>query len=197
MPSALGWLLACKPTVGAAMILAYPSRRAFVRAGIFAAGTVLLFPWWPFEWLATLSAGVHINAPITRWGAGGPLLLAALVKWRRPEARLLAALACMPQTPVIYEAVPLFLIVRSIREAAVLITFMGVAGQIINARAAGTAYMEWMAISGNWLVWLVYLPCLVMVLRRPNTAPAAIEASDDWNAPTGRIAVALKLSPSR
>ena len=27
---------------------------------------------------------------------------------------------------------------------------------------------EWVAASGVWIIWCVYLPCLVMVLRRPN-----------------------------
>ena len=34
------------------------------------------------------------------------------------------------------------------------------------------SYNDWMSMSGFWMIWLVYLPCLVMVLRRPNVAPA-------------------------
>jgi hypothetical protein len=72
------------------------------------------------------------------------------VKWRRPEARLLAALACIPQTPVLYEVVPLFLLVRTFREAAVLVVLTGVAGRIVNAIAVGVDYHTWMTI--NWPV---------------------------------------------
>lgn len=56
--------------------------------------SLILFPSWPFSWLASLPAAVHIRAPVTFWG--GPLVLMALLKWRRPEARLLAAMACIP-----------------------------------------------------------------------------------------------------
>ena len=41
---------------------------------------------------------------------GGAVLLLALIRWRVAEGRLLAALACVPQTIGLYEALPLFLI---------------------------------------------------------------------------------------
>ena len=52
---------------------------------------------------------------------GGVLLLAVLVKWRRPEARLLAALACVPQTPTFYDHVFVFVVPRTTREALALV----------------------------------------------------------------------------
>jgi hypothetical protein len=86
----------------------------------------------------------------------------------RQDARLLAALACVPQTPVLYEVVPLFLLVNTFREGTLLVVLSALAGRIVAAAAAGTDYHTWMAISGQWMVWLVYLPCTAMVLRRPN-----------------------------
>jgi hypothetical protein len=81
---------------------------------------------------------------------------------------LLAALACVPQTPIIYEIVPLFLLVRTFREAAALIVLTGVVGQIVLRIAQGADYNTWMAINGQWMVWLIYLPCTALVLCRPN-----------------------------
>ena len=54
-------------------------------------------------------------APITR--PGGVLVLLALLKWKRADARLLLALACVPHTTVPYETIPLFLIPQTWRQA--------------------------------------------------------------------------------
>jgi hypothetical protein len=43
-------------------------------------------------------------------------------------------------------------------------------GPIVNSGPI-RSYNDWMSMSGFWMIWLVYLPCLVMVLRRPNVAP--------------------------
>jgi hypothetical protein len=163
---AFGFLLAAKPSIGLAMLTAYPSRAALLGSAIFALLTIAIWPWWVSAWIAALPSLTHMSAPVTRWG--GPLILLALLKWRRPEARLLAALACIPQTPVLYEVVPLFLLVRTFREAALLVVLTGVAGRIVNAIAVGADYHTWMAINGQWMVWLVYMPCTAMILLRPN-----------------------------
>ena len=165
MPS-LGFVFAAKPSIGLAMLAAYPSRRAIIGAAALTLATVVLWPWWIAAWMATLPSVTHISAPIMRWG--GPLILLALLKWRRADARLLAALACVPQTPVLYEVVPLFLLVRTLREATVLIGLMALVHKIVEATAQGADYNTWMAINGQWMVWLIYLPCTALVLCRPN-----------------------------
>jgi hypothetical protein len=122
-----------------------------------------------------------------RWG--GPLILLALLKWRRADARLLVALACVPQTPVLYEVVPLFLLVRTFKEAALLVVLTGVVGALVNRIAQGADYNTWMAINGQWMVWLVYLPCTAIVLRRPNEGPTFDWRTlrlDTWRAPWRR-----------
>lgn len=165
----LGFLYACKPSIGLAYLAAYPSRRAWVGVLAFVAATAAVWPWWLHDWLMQLPSVTHMSAPVARWG--GPLLLLALLRWRRPEARLLLGLSCIPQTPVLYEAVPLFLLVRRIEEGLILLFLTYVFPPILQM-AAGKPYDDWMAFSGQWMVWLLYLPCLVFVLRRSNVAPA-------------------------
>jgi hypothetical protein len=100
---------------------------------------------------------------------GGPLTLLALLRWRRSEARLLAALACVPQSTVMYEGLYFLLFPRTIRGVMVftLVSWAGAALQgRIAAAAASTPALQWYV--GNVLVVLFYLPALVMVLRRPN-----------------------------
>jgi hypothetical protein len=161
----LGFLLACKPTVGAALWLAHPTRRSLIGASLFAAFSLALFPTWPMRWLADLSAATHIRAPITFHG--GPLLLLALLRWRRPEARLLASLSAIPQTPELYEALPLFLVPQTTGQGALL---AALCYGVVFARGAGVPndYVADTALTGQWMVWLLYLPCLLMVLAKPN-----------------------------
>lgn len=109
-----------------------------------------------------------MSAPVTR--PGGLLLLLAVWRWKRPEARLLLGLSCIPQTPVAYEAVPLFLLVTTIGEGVWLWLSTLLLIPVINS-LAGKPYDEWMMLSGQWMIWVVYLPALVIVLRKPNVAP--------------------------
>ena len=165
----LGVAYACKPSVALAYWMAYPNVRALIAAAGLTLATLLLWPWWPGEWVAQLATVTHMSAPVMRWG--GPLLLLSALRWRRPEARLLLGLSCIPQTPVVYEAVPLFLIVSTLREGVALSVVMMALGAVLPGMPTDS-YDEWMASSGFWMIWFVYLPCLIMVLRRPNIAPA-------------------------
>lgn len=170
LPSA-GFLLACKPTIGAALWLAYPSRRALIGGIVFLILSLALFPTWPISWLGAVGTATHLRAPITY--VGGPLLLLAWLKWRRPEARLLGALALIPQTLTAYEVVPLFLIPRTPLSASVLWLSTWTGFMLYAQTTWGNApgdYEVWMARAGQWMVFLAYLPCLIMVLMRPNTA---------------------------
>jgi hypothetical protein len=169
---ALGFVFACKPTVGAALWCANPSRRALFLAAGFAGVSILVWPSWPKEWLLALNSITHMNAPIQHVGVGGPLVLLALLKWRRPEARLLAALACVPQSMFHYEALPLFLIVRRWYEGLALFVLSFVTAlQPLPARAA--SYDAWVFSNGDHIVLWMYLPCLVAVLCRPNVSQDA------------------------
>ena len=168
--SPAAWLLACKPTIGAALLVWRPSWKSMLIAAAFALLTVAIAPWWPADWLATLPSTAHMKPLILR--PGGFLLLLAAFKWRRPEARLLLALACIPQTPVIYEAVPLFLIVQGLNEGVVLLVLTSIVSTLSQARIAAPE-PEWLDWNAVLFVWLLYLPCLVMVLRRPNVGEIA------------------------
>ena len=68
-----------------------------------------------------------MTAPVTYVTAGGPLILLALLRWRRPEARLLVALGCIPHTTMLYEALPLFLVARRWQEGVLLAALSGCA----------------------------------------------------------------------
>jgi hypothetical protein len=171
MPS-LSFVLACKPTIGAAFFVAFPRWRTALIGAAFALATIVIYPKWIPEWLNTLSHTSHMNAPVAHLRVGGPLLLLALLRWRRPEARLLAALACIPQTTLLYETLPLFLVVRRWYEGVALavLTF----ATTLLPSLDRTHYDAWIWASGERLTLLLYLPCLLMVLSRRNVGDFAV-----------------------
>jgi hypothetical protein len=99
----------------------------------------------------------------------GPVVLLALTRWRRPEARLLVALACVPQVTMGYEALPLLVALPSTRVQALALSVL--------SWLFAVAYGEWAlgpTVLGTferarWLLLLFFfLPGLALVLRRPN-----------------------------
>lgn len=162
----LGFLFVTKPTVGAALWLYKPSRSAVVGGVLFLLASIAVRPSWPREWAATMSHTGHMVVPLVH--AGGPLLLLALLRWRRPEARLLLALACVPQTALLYEMVPLMLIPSTIGESVAFVALSYVVfGWWAHLRPYDTVANS-VAASVYMVVPLLYLPCLAMVMRRPN-----------------------------
>jgi hypothetical protein len=166
---ALAPLLACKPTLGLALLTGWPSRQKLLGMAAFTLVSLLAWPSWPGEWFAGLSAGTHLIAPITR--PGGFLILLALARWQLGEARFLVAWACMPQTPFVYEAVPLFLLPKTWAESIGLTALVLVAGIGHRYDAPyATLDLEFQA-RGMWMLWLLFIPCTLGVLLRPGIRP--------------------------
>ena len=165
---ALAWVLPVKPNSGLALFAGYPSRKAVIGGFAVVILSLAVLPRWPLEWLRAVRDSPHIIAPIQR-PFGWVLLLAAL-RWRRPESRMLLALAIIPQNLLLHETVALALVPASAREMAVYVAGTWVA----------LLYTMWLPmpvapdieplIRALWPVLLagVYLPALFLVLRRPN-----------------------------
>jgi hypothetical protein len=178
MPS-LAWTAVAKPNLGAAMAAYASSRRSIlvmaIGAGVLVVISFLVQPNWAGEWWSRVRSAPHFVAPILR--PGGFVLLAALVKWRRPEARLLAALACVPQTPTFYDHVFVFAVPQTTREALALVVLTF--GVYFAVAFAGpfTSFQEWGDFVATATIALVYAPAVFMVLRRPNEGamPEALE----------------------
>jgi hypothetical protein len=168
-----GVLLAAKPTIGLAIFLARPNRIAFIGGVILVALSLAIEPTWPASWLSAVrhtsvltTGGTPYLAPVAT--PGGALALLALLRWRRPEARLVAALACVPQTPLLYETVPLFLVPLTLLEGGVLwVGSWTVAAVMAVAGPFGSDLARFSA-SRTAIGWLLYLPCAMMILRRKN-----------------------------
>ena len=178
----LGILLCAKPTIGFAVWLARPSRIAVIGAVVLTAIGLAFSPMWPMDWLTALrhtslarEGGTPYFAPIGSFG--GAFAALAILRWRRPEARLVLALACVPQTPLLYETVPLFLVPSSITEGGVLWLGSWLAALWYSSAGPFPNSFEQYKLSAEAIGWCMYFPAVVMLLRRPNAGsiPAGLE----------------------
>lgn len=171
----LGWLCVAKPQMGLAALASTLSPR-MVRAvmlggGMLLALSFLLRPHWATDWLSQLQSYSPSRAPLLL--PGGAFALLALLRWRRPEARLVVALACIPHTTVTYSALPLLLVARRFGQTSALavLSLVVLALQYqFDARAVGgmEAFLQWTHDTGTAMVLLLYWPATLMVLFRPN-----------------------------
>lgn len=166
---AVAFLFLMKPTVGLALFARRPSVGAAVSCVVLLGLSVAILPTWPVEWIRT------VNSSPTREVYFSPLrmapaflLLLAIFKWRRPEGRLLAVLACVPQAYYFYDQLPLMLIPRSKREMMLLVFGSLIACLMSNYFSRPEGLVRQSAICAPWILGCMYLPCLIMLMRRPN-----------------------------
>jgi hypothetical protein len=160
----VGFLLAAKPTLGLALWLSRPSVRAAAGVAVLTLISMVAWPSWPATWLRTIQDAPHIVAPVQR--PGGILLLLALLRWRTPQGRLLAAWALIPRTESMYDLLPLFLLADSAASAGLFVvgTVLALLGLSLLAPPIPDLAQR---LSNNWMILFgcVYLPALLIVLR--------------------------------
>ena len=162
----LGFLLVAKPTTGLALFLYRPTWIATLGCLALVVVSLAIRPSWPLEWWAS-AMQVRSEFRVPLLVPGGQLLLLALLKWKRADARLLLALAVVPQSMLPYEGVILFLITVALWEGLALAALSWVA-MAIRAQANVTSLDAHYDLFALLIVLLMYLPALAMVLRRPN-----------------------------
>jgi hypothetical protein len=165
----LGAVLAAKPTTALPLVAAYPSRAALVGGVALTVLAFILEPGWVAGWWSALRGAPH-QLGLLR--PAGVVLLLALLRWRLPEGRQVAAIALVPLSPHLYEAVPLALVARS-RGEMLALTLCGTLG-LAAERIWPSTHVPDHSLSRWWIVFCAaYLPALVIVLRRPPRAAAA------------------------
>ena len=175
---AVRWIWGAKPTTGAVLFAAYPDRRTVIGGIMLVAAAFLLFPGWIHDWLGAAGRAPHRPGVLH---LGGVLLLLALLRWRRPEARQIAAVALVPLSPHVYEALPLLLLARSRREMLVL-TLCGTLGFFAALTVPRPGGPDHGPIPWAIVFLSCYLPALVAVIRRSNpervtTVPPVYDAA--------------------
>jgi hypothetical protein len=116
------------------------------------------------KWIANLQTMQGHPPPL--FTLAGVVLIAALFRWRREDARLVLAMAAMPQLPMFADQLPLMLVARTRVEGMVLAILSHIGGLLwIKTRTPGAHPSANAAI---WVLAFAYYPALVLVLRRPN-----------------------------
>lgn len=171
-----------KPTTGASLFAAYPNWRT-VAGGVILLGLAFLaWPHWLDGWVSAVRRAPHRPAILH---PGGVLLLLALLRWRLPEGRQLAAMACMPLSPHLYEALPLMLVARTRVELLALATCgtIGLAAGAFTPHSVGQNHgvIPWV------VVFLTgYLPALFVVLRHRGVPAGPLAPFEPLAAGVGR-----------
>lgn len=166
----LGFVLAAKPNLGGAIALASASRRLILAAAtgfvLLAVISFILLPSWPIGWYTAVSHATHLTLPVGT--TGGFAILVVLLRWRRPEARLILFLACVPQTGSWYEALPLLLVAETRRESQVLSLTSSIGFLLIRYIIHGQPEAQFNREVSSLMVAFAYLPATIAVLRKPN-----------------------------
>ena len=156
---ALQFLGAAKPNVAFACFAYRPTVRGLLLGAVFVALSLAVLPSWVFDWREALRDAPRYRAPITF--IGGPVLLLAAIRWRRPEARTLLAMSVMPQLTLFYDQLPLWLVPTTVWRSLLLSALSWIAwAQWYPSRAIPTH----VAIARPWVFGLLYIPALLLVL---------------------------------
>jgi hypothetical protein len=179
------WLGAAKPTLLVALAaFRWRDRRAMAigtaGAAILCVLSIALLPSWPAEWMRAIRSA---DASPAQYGLpiasilGAPVAV-ALLRWRAPEAWLILAMSCVPQSGFFYDQLPLLLVARSRREAlfasacsVIALTLAFPLRSIDEFAARSAAYMPYVVIGMYW-------PAVLILLARGDNGRAAKHESD-------------------
>jgi hypothetical protein len=164
----MGWLLACKPNLGLSLWLGSrdraTARRLALQAGAAVIVGTIVVPGWLDGFIVALRHSPHVSLLFRPFGW---VLLLALLRWRDPSARLLLALAAVPQAASFADSVPLLLVART-RGEALLVAGASLAGYVLWMASDAPRGTYEAIVAHGWPFVLVggYLPALFVVLRR-------------------------------
>lgn len=154
-------LILVKPQIALPIVLVTkPDWRGVVLSILVVAVSLLVSPRWPWVWLEHISGYKGMLPPLFALPLG-PILLLALLRWRRREAWLLLLMALMPQR-VVYDQLALLLVTSNWREILFLVSVSWL------TLPALLHFGGWTSLPGGWQLWIIatlYLPALFVVMR--------------------------------
>jgi hypothetical protein len=177
LEGSFGFAFAAKPNLGLAAWLYRPNAKAIVGGLALVALSLVILPSWPLDWYHNVARRPEKVIPV-RTGLGLLLLLAA-IRWRRSEARLVLAMACVPQALFFYDQLILGLVPRTFRQSLIfsLATFACLLAWFYGLKP-GDFYVQ----EAIPYAMAIYFVALAMVLlpdpkSRRNQRDAGAEAS--------------------
>lgn len=165
-----GALFACKPTTALWLFAARPAWRVVLGAAVVFALSVAIRPRWPVEWWATANGVLSYAVVPALLPFGFLIVLATMLRWRLPEARLLLVMCCVPHQTFFYETLPLLVLVpKTWGEAWLLCASSWACYAIHSALMPPHAPMaQAMRLGGLLELWGIYAPCAAMLFSRRN-----------------------------
>lgn len=161
MPT-LQFLAAAKPTIGLVAWLYRPSWRGIAGGMVLAAIAFIVLPGWLGDWREVMPSTAKYRGPATT--LVGAFLLLGLLRWRRREGRLFVALSLVPQLPVFYDQLLLWLIPSTVWRSLALTALSWVGYLAWYPYHTSSAQNE---IAFPWMVFTIYLPALILLLMLP------------------------------
>lgn len=166
---AVSWLSSMKPNIGLASVAYNPAFKVIVLNIAVVLISIAMFPHWPGEWINALRNRTPGNYGSPLFLPAGFLMLLSLIRWRRPEARLLAVMSIVPQSLLFTDQLMLWLVPKT-RNESMILSILSLPAMFVGVMHVGpnpnvASYTRTM---GPAILALIYLPCLIMVLRRPN-----------------------------
>jgi hypothetical protein len=158
-----------KPQIGFPVALTHLSRRGVLACAALVLLSLVVMPRWPALWFHQLGNYEHFVPLLV---LPGPLLVLALLRYRKRDAWLLFITACMPQR-WFFDTLILWLIPKTRRQ--ILFTAM---------LSWGAGIWRWYHIPhsftqvGRWTVLWIYLPMLVIVLVRNEARSGENHSAD-------------------
>ncbi len=175
---ALGWLAPLKPTLGLATLAYRPSLTAFAGSAVFVGIAFIVDPWWLSGWLESLGQRVEDSYLLPVAVMGGPIMLLAATRWRRPEGRLLLVLTLVPQLFFFYDQLLLWLVPKTWKETSLLsgLSWLALIAGNTRITTPGATTHDVSEAYAPVVFALLFLPALVMVLTRRNEASSNPES---------------------
>jgi hypothetical protein len=164
---ALQAFAAAKPTIGLVAWIYRPSLVGIAGGAVLALIAFVLAPGWVGDWLAAAGTTGKYRGPATT--AAGAFLLLGLLRWRLREGRLFVALSLVPQLPVFYDTLPLWLVPSTARRAAFLTMTSWIAYALWYPSRMLPSQNEIaipLTLAGIWA------PALLLLLMLPGRPPA-------------------------
>jgi len=174
----LGFVFAAKPNIGLAAWIYRPTRVAIVGSLILVGISFAFLPTWPADWIRNIAGRPEKVAPIRTIAA--PLLLLAILRWRKPEGRLFLAMTCIPQALFFYDQLVLWLLPRTFRQSLLLSLGSFLLWLTWFHRLGPDEFYVQKAIPYAIALYVIALPLVLLPLRRP---PEPDTASPDLQDP--------------
>jgi hypothetical protein len=168
----LGWSLAAKPTIGLALFAYRPGWRTALAALALVLLAFIVQPDWLTDWVRVARTLDGHPVPATNVIGAGAVL--SLLRWRRPEARLVGVMALMPQNLYFYDQLPLLLVARTGREAFALTLTSWVAWAGMKVQCGAEPFCG--AHAEPWILACMYLPAAALACFARQATPASADS---------------------